>query len=147
MCDYYWGEEYEKKMNEEEKAALREKGIENFDDALPDDGDTSGTFQNSARAMLFSGQYSAAALAMRDDPRAKCSNPRCGATTDLTLDHKTSVSKYFNQTGYLKTREERNRWYTNTGNLQVLCRSCNSSKSGERFDPQKVAQCILAGRN
>lgn len=117
---------------------------------LPDeeDADESGTFSISARKMLFSEKYSKEARAMLDG--ACCSNPynnpNCTGESNLTLDHITPVSKYFNEEGWRYTRDKRDKWYTDPKNLQVLCSSCNSMKGGEPFNKNKVARCLREGR-
>ncbi len=139
-----WSQRYDD-ASDEVDAFLREKGIE-----LPEeeDGDKSPAYNNSARRMLFSGDYSNDAKKKLEG--AQCPNPMnnsgCTGTEDLTLDHTPSVSHYFNSVGWQESREERNRWYTDTENLQVLCRSCNALKGGEPFDKRKVAECLRAGR-
>lgn len=125
---------------------LREAGIE---PPVEKDGDTSGTYQRSIRKMLFSEDYSEAAKKMLREAQ-QCANPTgnpaCTKTEDLTLDHTPAVSSYFNSVGWGKSRDERDRWYTDTTHLQVLCRSCNSMKGGEPFDIDKVARCLREGR-
>ncbi|MDE7063576.1 MAG: HNH endonuclease [Lachnospiraceae bacterium] len=126
---YYTGEELDRRLDE--------LGIERYEDG---DHDYSGTYKKSARAIFFPFSFSDEALELLEG--ACCSNPRCQATENLTLDHKVSVSAYFNREGYLKSKAARREWYSNRSNLQVLCRSCNAAKGGEGFDPQKVAYCI-----
>lgn len=131
MCDsgiYYTGDEYEEKLAEE-------LGIEGFDD-LPEE-DRSGTYKLSVRQMLFPGGFWQETKELLNG--ACCAE--CETTSDLTLDHIWSVSAYFNEIGYKKTREERTKWYNDTSNLRVLCRRCNSQKGGERFEPKKVEIC------
>lgn len=124
---------------------LREAGIEPPEE---EDGDKSRAYNSSARKMLFTGTYSNEALSMLDG--ACCpnpfNNPNCTGESDLTLDHITPVSEYFNKAGWRYDRETRDEWYTNPQNLQVLCRSCNSMKGGKPFDIDKVARCLREGR-
>lgn len=134
MCyssdDFLTGEELEQRLNK--------LGIDNFDDTP----DASGTYHQSARAMLFpSGFTGEAANMIKADSECE----ECHATEDLTLDHIKPVSQWFNQTGYKKDRETRSQWYNDTSNLRILCRSCNSAKGGEGFEPKKVAYCYQHG--
>jgi len=80
-----WSQRYDD-ASDEVDAFLREKGIE-----LPEeeDGDKSPAYNNSARRMLFSGDYSNDAKKKLEG--AQCPNPMnnsgCTGTEDLTLDH------------------------------------------------------------
>lgn len=131
---FYTGEELERRLDE--------LGIERYEDG---DHDYSGTYKKSARAIFFPFGFSGDALDLLNNREACCSNPRCRAKEDLTLDHIVSVSAYFNKEGYRKDRKARREWYSDTSNLQVLCRSCNAAKGGEGFDPQKVEYCMREG--
>lgn len=127
---------------EELEAYLREQGITDFEDES--DGDQSPDYKLSARAMFFPSGFSGEALKLLEQDGACCAI--CGATEDLTLDHIKSVGAYFNQIGYKQTKQQRSDWYNDTSNLQILCRSCNSSKGGDRFDMKKVAECCHHSR-
>lgn len=128
---YYRGQELEDMLNELD--------IENFEDG---GGDDSGTYRKSARAMLFPSSFSGAAANMIT-PSSRCAE--CGTSSNLTLDHIESVSAWFNRKGYKCTREERKKWYNDTTNLRILCRSCNASKSGEGFKRERVVECYSKG--
>lgn len=113
-------------------------GIDNFDDTP----DNSGTYKKAARNMLFPSSFTGAAANMIGDG-SECAI--CHSRENLTLDHIKPVSQWFNEKGYMCSKEVRSQWYNDTSNLRILCRSCNSSKGGEGFDPQKVAICCQHG--
>lgn len=117
---------------------LESQGLEDFSDSV-DDGDPSPDYKLSARAMFFPSNFSGAAAHMITSD-SECE--RCHSKTDLTLDHIEDVSSYFNRIGYRQSKAERHSWYSDTDNLQILCRRCNAEKGGAGFDPKKVAYCI-----
>ena len=140
--DFYVGEECEKRLAE----YLDENGINTMDD-IKAETDTSGTYNNSPRKMFFPRSFDPKVRKYMLESYPNCQNSNCISKTeeekrDLTLDHIIPVSQYFNDEGYLKTKEERAAWYNDINNLKVLCRKCNSTKSGVRYDPKKVMRAL-----
>lgn len=108
--------------------------------------DASGAYQVSARNMIFGGFRAG----VREDIIKKCSN-RCAGCSgevseeEVSIDHIESTSHWFNRKGYLKDRLARMDWYNKTDNLQLMHKSCNSSKGGERYQLNKLKQMIEKG--
>ncbi len=49
------------------------------------------------------------------------------------LDHTIEVAQHFKDDGHDQTMAERAVWYQNSGNLETICKSCNSGKSGPPY--------------
>jgi hypothetical protein len=47
---------------------------------------------------------------------------------DITIDHRVSVRKHWEGGGKNMTDDQLHDWYNDQTNLQLLCRTCNSSK-------------------
>lgn len=138
-------------MNDEDLLEACEITMEELEELekveeLESDTDNSGTYNISARNMLFGGFRSG----VREDV-IQNSNRICHichkrvADRDISIDHVKPVSTWFNQKGYRKNREERMAWYNNIKNLVVTHSKCNSSKGGERFDLNKIKQVAERG--
>lgn len=111
-----------------------------YEDKITDD---SGLYSPSIRNIFFPSHFEESVKRFFAGKEKKCAI--CSAAMDLTIDHIKPVSQYFNEEGYKKQRNVRNAWYNNTGNLQYLCRRCNSGKGGERYDPACIRYCVQHG--
>jgi hypothetical protein len=49
------------------------------------------------------------------------------------LDHIMEVSKHWNEIGHNQTQAEREKWYNDPNNLQIVCTTHNSRKGGEPY--------------
>ena len=62
--------------------------------------------------------------------------------SDITLDHEPSLSERFNEEEYKWSRAQRKKSFNDTRCLKPMCRSCNSRKGGEDYDPYKVQMAL-----
>ena len=70
------------------------------------------------------------ACAFSNQPSQQGPNHKDKVTeSELEIDHKINVTEHWEKEGRFQTQEERNAWYDDPKHLQVLCESCNSSKS------------------
>jgi hypothetical protein len=70
---------------------------------------------------------------------AKNRYPHLAAFKDeYGLDHKVGVATHWKGGGNNTPQLPREQWYAGAGNLEILCRDCNSSKQsgGDKFDPE-----------
>lgn len=61
----------------------------------------------------------------------------------LSIDHEPPLSKRFNDGEWKLSREKRRVSYNDTGRLQIMCQSKNSSKGGERYEEDKLMKVFI----
>jgi hypothetical protein len=66
--------------------------------------------------------------------------------TSQTFDHVKSVANHWNKTGHKSRQSERDRFFSDTTNLEIICGPCNSSKGsgGEKY--QLEVESAFRGR-
>jgi Domain of unknown function (DUF4157) len=99
----------------------------------------------NVRKSFFPGGYDSTAEAHRDNFvksvtdksnsnlwTCPCCNNVCRKNIygeDVTIDHITDCATYWNNAGRDESKQDRINFYNDTSNHEILCRSCNSSKS------------------